>query len=119
MHPKAEAFGTKAKQALADKVFGKEVRIEWTDRDKYKRIIGEVYLDDRRICLEMVQEGFAWHYVQLFQGRRACQGGDGSPRRQARIVGRREADSTSGVSPREDGHSRRDLHHGHRHEVSP
>src|SRR5438876_602508 len=50
----SQAFGTKAKKILGDKVFGKEVKIEWTQRDKYKRIVGEVYLDDRRICLEMV-----------------------------------------------------------------
>lgn len=59
-----QAFGTKSKKALADKVFGQEVKIEWKERDKYKRIVGEVYLGDRRICLEMVQEGMAWHYKQ-------------------------------------------------------
>jgi micrococcal nuclease len=59
-----QAFGTKAKQAIADKVFGKEVTIKWNSRDKYKRILGEVFLGDRHINLEMVQEGWAWHYVQ-------------------------------------------------------
>jgi len=57
-------FGTAAKKAIADKVFGKEVTIKWTSRDKYKRILGEVYLGNRRINLEIVQEGFAWHYTQ-------------------------------------------------------
>lgn len=56
-----QAFGTKAKQALADKVFGKEVKVVWTERDKYKRILGDIYLDDRWINKEMVGEGFAWH----------------------------------------------------------
>ena len=50
-------FGTKAKQVLGDKVFGKEVKIVWTGRDKYKRILGEVFLEDRNINLEMVREG--------------------------------------------------------------
>lgn len=59
-----QAFGTKSKQALGDMVFGKEVKIEWKERDKYKRIIGEVFVGDCRVCLAMVQEGFAWHYVQ-------------------------------------------------------
>ena len=57
-------FGTKAKKVLGDKVFGQEVKIVWIGRDKYKRILGEVHLDDRNINLEMVKEGFAWHYVQ-------------------------------------------------------
>jgi endonuclease YncB( thermonuclease family) len=57
-------FGTKAKEAIAGKVFGKEVTIKWKARDKYKRILGDVYLGDRHINLEMVQEGWAWHYTQ-------------------------------------------------------
>lgn len=61
----SQAFGTKAKKILGDKVFGQEVKIEWKERDKYKRIIGEVYLGDRRICLEMVAEGYAWHYKRF------------------------------------------------------
>jgi micrococcal nuclease len=36
-----QAFGTKAKQALSDKVFGKEVKVVWKARDRYKRILGE------------------------------------------------------------------------------
>src|ERR1700677_2605684 len=58
-----QAYGTKSKKILGDKVFGQEVKIEWKERDKYKRIVGEVYLGDRRICLEMVAEGYAWHYL--------------------------------------------------------
>lgn len=57
-----QAFGTKAKKILGDKVFGQEVKIEWKERDRYKRIVGEVYLGERRICLEMVAEGYAWHF---------------------------------------------------------
>lgn len=59
-----QAFGTKAKKNLGDKVFGQEVKIEWKERDRYKRIIGEVYLGDRRICLEMISEGYAWHFTR-------------------------------------------------------
>src|SRR4051812_15624447 len=54
-----QAFGTKSKQALSERIFGKEVKIEWKERDKYKRIVGEVYLGERRICLEMVEIGMA------------------------------------------------------------
>lgn len=55
---------TQGKKILGDKVFGQEVKIEWRERDKYKRIVGEVFVGDRRICLEMVAEGYAWHYTQ-------------------------------------------------------
>jgi len=57
-----QAFGTKARQALADKVFGGTVRVEWKKRDRYKRIIGRVYLGDRDISQEMVKDGWAWHH---------------------------------------------------------
>lgn len=59
-----QAFGTKAKEALGDKVFGKEVLIRWEERDRYKRILGSVYLGERNINLEMVRDGFAWHFKQ-------------------------------------------------------
>ena len=50
-----QAFGTKAKQALGEKVFQKSVRVEWKARGRYNRIIGTIYLDDRLINLEMVE----------------------------------------------------------------
>jgi len=59
-----QAFGTKAKQALGNKVFQKSVRVEWKERGRYKRIIGSIYLDERNINKEMVEEGWAWHYKQ-------------------------------------------------------
>ena len=39
-----QAFGTKAKQALSEKVFGKEVKVVWKEHDRYKRILGGIYL---------------------------------------------------------------------------
>jgi endonuclease YncB( thermonuclease family) len=59
-----QAFGPEAKKALTAKISGKEVKIVWKKDDKYKRILGEVFLGDRRLSLEMVAEGYAWHYVQ-------------------------------------------------------
>ena len=58
-----QTFGTKAKKALADKVFGKEVKVEWSEKDRYKRILGTIFLENRWINKEMVEEGWAWHYT--------------------------------------------------------
>ena len=41
---KAQPFGERSKQTLSQLVFGKEVRIEWAKRDKYKRIVGKVWV---------------------------------------------------------------------------
>ena len=56
-----QAFGNKAQMALGDKVFGKDVKVEWMERDRYKRILGTIYLDGRWINKEMMAEGWAWH----------------------------------------------------------
>jgi endonuclease YncB( thermonuclease family) len=66
---KSQAFGTKAREALASKVFGKEVLIAVEDhKDRYGRELGDVFFDHRSINTEMVQEGFAWRYVQYDKG---------------------------------------------------
>ncbi len=59
-----QAYGHKSREALADKVFHKTVRIEWRELDKYKRMLGHVFMDDRWVNKDMVQEGWAWHYRQ-------------------------------------------------------
>ena len=60
---KGQPFGTKAREALAGKVFGQAVRIEVIDVDRYRREVGRIYLGDRFINMEMVTDGFAWRYV--------------------------------------------------------
>jgi endonuclease YncB( thermonuclease family) len=41
---KAQPFGERSKQNLSRMVFGKDVRVEWEKRDKYKRIVGKVWV---------------------------------------------------------------------------
>ena len=59
---KGQAFGNKAKQALSDKVFGKQVQVRTQGQDQYGRTIGVVWLGKRNVNAEMVREGWAWHY---------------------------------------------------------
>jgi endonuclease YncB( thermonuclease family) len=59
---KKQAFGEKAKQHLSEMVFGKDVRVEYTSKDRYGRILGIVRVDGRDINLQMIKDGFAWHY---------------------------------------------------------
>lgn len=61
---KGHAFGTKAREALGIKVFGKIVRVEVVDVDRYRREVRRIYLGDRFINLEIVRDGFAWRYVR-------------------------------------------------------
>ena len=58
----AQPFSTRAKQSLSKKVFGKVVTVKWDEMDRYKRILGDVYLGKQWVNLELVKEGLAWHY---------------------------------------------------------
>jgi len=59
-----QPWGSRARQALADKVFRKQVVVEVIDKDRYGRLVGTVRLDGRDINREMVSEGHAWAYRQ-------------------------------------------------------
>jgi len=59
-----QAFGTKSREVLAGKLFGKIVRVDVVDVDRYRREVGRIYLGDRFINLEMVRQGLAWRYVR-------------------------------------------------------
>ena len=60
-----QPFGTAAKKALADLVFGKEVHVEVVDRDRYGREVGKVHVGGRYVNAEMVRQGLAWRYFQF------------------------------------------------------
>jgi endonuclease YncB( thermonuclease family) len=59
---KSQAFGTRAKQALSDKIFGQMVEVKEQNKDRYGRTVADLYLNARWINLELVAEGWAWHY---------------------------------------------------------
>lgn len=57
-----QPWGNRAKQALSDKVFGKDVRVDVVDTDRYGRTVGKIWLGSRNINRELVREGHAWVY---------------------------------------------------------
>ena len=57
-----QPFGEKSKQYLSSLVFGKQVKIEYQKKDRYGRILGVVFCENKEINLVMVQHGMAWHY---------------------------------------------------------
>jgi endonuclease YncB( thermonuclease family) len=59
---KRQAFGNRAKQALASMLFNKQVSVEWYKIDHYDRLIGKIFIDSVDANLEMVRLGLAWHY---------------------------------------------------------
>ncbi len=59
---KKQAFGAKSKARLGDLVAGKDVVVEWKEKDTYGRTLGKVVQGGLDVNLQMVKEGLAWHY---------------------------------------------------------
>ena len=59
---KKQAFGTKAKDALAALTFGKTVTVTVVDTDRYGRSVGKVTQGGADVSRKMVADGFAWRY---------------------------------------------------------
>ncbi len=57
-----QAYGLASRKHLVSIVAGKQVTVEYQERDRYGRIVGKVLLDGIDACLEQVKAGFAWHF---------------------------------------------------------
>jgi len=66
---KGQAFGTRARQALAAAVFRNTVTVKETGRDGFGRTLGTITLDGRNINRVMVAEGWAWAYRHYLKDR--------------------------------------------------
>ncbi len=60
---KGQAFGSRARQALSDLAFRREVTVTVIDRDDYGRTVGRVLAGGTDVNLALVRAGMAWHYV--------------------------------------------------------
>jgi micrococcal nuclease len=59
---RGQPFGTQSKAALSDLVFGRQVRLDVTDTDRYGRSIARVWVGRTDANREMVRLGYAWAY---------------------------------------------------------
>ena len=57
-----QPYGEEAYRALKSKMLDGKVKVDIMAIDRYKRMVGIVYLNNRNINLEMVREGWAWAY---------------------------------------------------------
>ena len=62
-----QPHGDKSWKALENKIMGKQVKLEILDIDKYRRMVGMIWLDDQNINLEMVREGFAEAFIEYLE----------------------------------------------------
>lgn len=61
---KGQPFVQAAKRAMADLVFGQEVRVSWRKLDRYGRVVGKLEKSSLDTGLAMIDRGLAWHYKQ-------------------------------------------------------
>jgi len=59
---RGQDFGTRSKDELASMVAGSNVTVEYTEKDKYERILGDVNNGSILSNLEQVKRGMAWVY---------------------------------------------------------
>lgn len=60
-----QPFSKRAKQFTADAIFGKQVKLEILNKDRYGRFIANVIYDDSlNLSKELLKAGFAWHFVK-------------------------------------------------------
>lgn len=59
-----QPFADRSREALNEKLQGQQVRIVWRKYDRYKRIVGTVYLGEADMNLGQVQAGMAWVFTE-------------------------------------------------------
>lgn len=61
---KGQAYSQVSKQYLSNIIFNQKVTVEVNSRDKYRRVVGMVFVGDKNINETMLSEGLAWHFIR-------------------------------------------------------
>lgn len=64
---KTQPFGTKAKDFAASIIFTETVYVDYDKRDRYGRILGNVFIGGESLTEKLLESGLCWHYVQYSQ----------------------------------------------------
>ena len=64
----AQEGGIDSRDALREKILGKEVTVNVASTDRYGRTVGRVMIGGRSINQEMIAEGRAWYYKSYASG---------------------------------------------------
>ena len=57
-----QSYGMESKFALEQLILNKKVTVISDKKDKYKRLLGVISLDEVDVNLEMIKAGAAWHF---------------------------------------------------------
>jgi endonuclease YncB( thermonuclease family) len=59
---KDQAYSQKSRENLSRLIYRKQVRVYTYGRDRYGRLIADIYLGSENVNYIQVSDGFAWHY---------------------------------------------------------
>lgn len=60
----AQSFGSESRQALAAMLLQHTIKVSWSQRDRYDRILGTAFTDNcQNVNLQSVTRGMAWFYA--------------------------------------------------------
>lgn len=62
-----QPYGKESWKALEAKIGQKRARLDILDIDRYKRMVGMIWIGNRNINLEMVREGYAEAYTEFLK----------------------------------------------------
>jgi endonuclease YncB( thermonuclease family) len=68
-----QGYGQKSKEALADLVFAKEVRVVTHGKDRYGRTIGDVFVGQTNVNEKLVEDGWAWNFLKYSKSKRLAE----------------------------------------------
>jgi endonuclease YncB( thermonuclease family) len=83
---KKQAFGTKARDHLASRIFKQDVEVDLRKKDQYGRYLGVIYISGVDINQSMIQDGYAWFYKHYAKDQ---------PKEEAQRYAKAEADARS------------------------
>lgn len=66
---KAQPYGARSRQALAELVLGHEVRVDTVATDKYGRWVAQLTRDGHSVNQQQVSSGMAWEYSHFHRDR--------------------------------------------------
>jgi endonuclease YncB( thermonuclease family) len=62
-----QAFGWRAKQAMSEMVFGKDVKLRPHTIDRYRRLVARVLVDNQDAGFELLKQVLCWVYKRYLQ----------------------------------------------------
>lgn len=63
----AQLYGEASKKHLYSLLVKKNIEMKKEDKDTYNRIVATIYVDGNNINLQMIKDGYAWHYVRYYK----------------------------------------------------